>query len=219
MIKTPIFLINFKNYSSTLGKAGLDLAMALDKIAKKSHVSLVLAVNPVVIDLYSKQLDCAVISQQIDPFKPGACTGRVIAESLKLANCEGSLVNHSEIPMGQEDVIKVLNSCKQNFLQSFLCVESLEEARRYTMYDPSFICFEDKSLIGGNVSVASENPTEIKEMAEALEVPVLVGAGIKTSLDVKKSISLGADGILVASAITKSNNPIEAFKDLLSGFN
>ena len=56
-------------------------------------------------------------------------------------------------------------------------------------------------------------------MCDAIEVPVLVGAGIKTSLDVKKSLSLGADGILVASAITKAADPIAVFKELLSGFN
>lgn len=219
MIKTPIFLINFKNYASTLGQAGLDLALKLDEIAKKSHVSLVIAVNPVVIDSFASKLSCSVISQHVDPFTPGACTGSIVAESLKLADCEGSLLNHLEKQLSDEVIIKSLDACKRNFLQTFLCVESLEQARKFTVFEPTFICFEDRALIGGDVSVASSNPHEIKEMADYLDIPVLVGAGIKTSLDVKKSLSLGADGILVASAITKATDPVAKFKELLSGFN
>ena len=219
MIKTPIFLINFKNYSSTLGQSGFDLARKLDEVAKKSHVSLVLAVNPVVIDSYARKLDCAVISQHVDGVMPGPSTGSIVAESLKLADCDGSLIHHSEKLLTDEEIVKSIEACKRNYLQSFLCVDSLEEARKFTVYEPTFICFEDRDLIGGDVSVASSNPHEIKEMADFLEIPVLVGAGIKTSLDVKKSLSLGADGILVASAITKATDPVAKFKELLSGFN
>jgi len=219
MIKTPIFLINFKNYSSTLGQAGFDLALRLDKIAKKSHVSLVLAVNPVVLDSYARKLECAVISQHVDGVMPGANTGSIVAESLKLADCDGSLIHHSEKLLTDQQIIQSIEACKRNYLQSFLCVDSLEEARKFTVYEPTFICFEDPDLIGGDVSVASTNPHEIKKMTEFLEIPVLVGAGIKTSLDVKKSLSLGADGILVASAITKALDPVAKFKELLSGFN
>ena len=219
MIKTPIILVNFKNYSSTLGKSGLELARALDKVASKSNVSLVLALNPVVLEAYARELKCPVIAQHVDPVSPGSHTGKVTCESIKLADCDGTLVNHSEISMIDEEIKKVLTNCKNNQLQTFLCVDSLDEAKKFTLFDPTFFCYEDPNLIGGDISIASENPEEIKKMCDFLEVPVLVGAGIKTSLDVKKAMSLGADGILVASAITKAVDPIKAFEELLNGFN
>ncbi len=46
---------------------------------------------------------------------------------------------------------------------------------------------------------------------------VLVGAGIKTTEDVKTAIKLGAAGVLVASGIAKADDPEKALRDLVKG--
>lgn len=52
----------------------------------------------------------------------------------------------------------------------------------------------------------------IKEISGG--VHVLCGAGITSGEDVSAAIKLGAEGVLVASGIVKSNNPIKALADL-----
>ena len=47
---------------------------------------------------------------------------------------------------------------------------------------------------------------------------VLCGAGISTAEDVRASLKLGADGVLLASSVVKSPNPEKALKELLKGF-
>jgi triosephosphate isomerase len=46
---------------------------------------------------------------------------------------------------------------------------------------------------------------------------VLCGAGIKDHDDVRIAIQLGCEGILVASGITKAENPEAALTDLVKG--
>ena len=43
----------------------------------------------------------------------------------------------------------------------------------------------------------------------------IIGAGITTGKDVKKSYELGADGVLLASAFVKAQEPFEKLKDLI----
>ncbi|MEM3370067.1 MAG: triose-phosphate isomerase, partial [Candidatus Micrarchaeia archaeon] len=50
------------------------------------------------------------------------------------------------------------------------------------------------------------------------KIPVLCGAGIKNSEDVRIAIELGARGILVASGITKAKDPKTATLELIKGF-
>ena len=47
-------------------------------------------------------------------------------------------------------------------------------------------------------------------------VGVLCGAGVKTGRDVHMAIKLGTSGVLLASGVTKSLNPIESLRDLVS---
>ena len=56
----------------------------------------------------------------------------------------------------------------------------------------------------------------IKDAVKAARgIPLLVGAGVKNSDDVKKGIELGAKGILVASGVVKAKNVEEAIRELI----
>ncbi|MCL4406555.1 triose-phosphate isomerase [Candidatus Parvarchaeota archaeon] len=75
---------------------------------------------------------------------------------------------------------------------------------------PTAIAYEPPELIGGDISVSSSKPEIVKEFCDIVKsgsasLP-LIGAGIKTPEDVKKSVELGAEGILVASGVMKSKD-------------
>jgi triosephosphate isomerase len=50
------------------------------------------------------------------------------------------------------------------------------------------------------------------------EIPLIVGAGIKNSKDIKIGIKLGAQGFLVASGVVKASSIKDSIINLLEGF-
>ncbi|MGY8746344.1 MAG: triose-phosphate isomerase, partial [Candidatus Poseidoniales archaeon] len=47
-------------------------------------------------------------------------------------------------------------------------------------------------------------------------VRILCGAGVKNGQDVATAIALGAEGVLLASGVTKANDPAAVLADLVS---
>jgi triosephosphate isomerase len=91
---------------------------------------------------------------------------------------------------------------------------------KYATLRPNFIAYEPPELIGGDVSVTSAEPSIISDVVKACNpknVRVLVGAGVKTSEDARKSIELGADGVLIASGIVKAREPAKALNAIIHG--
>ena len=44
----------------------------------------------------------------------------------------------------------------------------------------------------------------------------LCGAGVKNGADVAKALELGTEGVLLASGVTKADDPIAVLRDLVS---
>jgi triosephosphate isomerase len=49
------------------------------------------------------------------------------------------------------------------------------------------------------------------------DIMVLCGAGVKTGDDVSAALRLGAEGVLLASGVTKAADPAAVLQDLLDG--
>jgi thiazole synthase len=52
-----------------------------------------------------------------------------------------------------------------------------------------------------------DNPHHIRLIVESAEVPVILDAGIGTASDAAQAMELGCDGVLIASAISRSDDP------------
>jgi triosephosphate isomerase len=84
------------------------------------------------------------------------------------------------------------------------------------------IAVEPPELIGGDISVSTANPEIISDTVELVKkinpnILVLCGAGVKNQTDVSKAISLGSEGILLASGVVKSKEPRKILLDLIQG--
>lgn len=51
------------------------------------------------------------------------------------------------------------------------------------------------------------NPDNIRMLREAVDVPVILDAGIGTASDAASAMELGCDGVLLASAVTRAEHP------------
>lgn len=218
MFQYPCLIVNFKNYASTIGEAGLKLAKLIEKKSKQHGIPVVLAVNPLGLERIARSVSLPVISQHVDYHSIGAHTGSILPESIGFANGVGSLVNHSEMQVLKDDIHLYINACKRAFIDSLVCVETLDQALEVQACNPSAICYEPSELIGGDVSVAHGKEDLVRKIGEQISLPLFIGAGVKTREDVLKSLSLGAEGVLVASAVCCALDPGEALDELLLGF-
>jgi triosephosphate isomerase len=201
------FIVNYKAYKEGIDN-GIDIALASREIADQFNVDIIVAV-PFTLCREAARITKA-IAQGIDPVEPGAATGKVSWYELFKSGCKGSLINHAENRRPMGEIEKLVNICKLNYLESYVCVASLEEAKEVAKLNPTAVSYEPPELIGsamreGGASVATANEEIVKDFVTIVhgnsDSLALVGAGIKEAADVKKSVELGSDGILVASVI------------------
>ncbi len=146
-------------------------------------------------------------------------TSMKIVKMLKDAGAKGTLLGHSEHKLDQDTLAKSVELGKAVGLKIMICVDSLSELKHSLPLQPDFIAYEPPELIGGQVSVASAQPDIIKQAtAISAHLPLIVGAGVHTPLDIKTSLALGAKGVLVASDILTAADPEKELTELADAF-
>ncbi|HII95048.1 MAG TPA: triose-phosphate isomerase [Candidatus Methanofastidiosum sp.] len=221
-MKTPIILVNFKIYNEISGARGLELAKICEDVSSKTGVNISIA--PQIIDLsyISEKVSIPIFSQHVDNIKPGSGTGKTTLEGIKAAKAVGTLINHSENRLKIADIDSIINRCRELGLISVVCTNTISVSKAVAMFNPTFIAVEPPELIGGDISVTDADPGIVKNTVKTIrdiapDVKVLCGAGVKNGKDVKKAIELGAEGVLLASGVTKAKNPREVLEDLAKG--
>lgn len=220
-MKTPILIVNLKEYEEVLGERAVEFAQIAKKLSSKyNNITILLAPPPPIFEKIAKIT--LSISQHIDPYEPNSHTGGILPKEIKLLGGVGSLINHSERRIPFENIQKDVELCRKYDLVSFVCAKDNEEAKAIAKLNPNFIAIEPPELIGGDISVSKAKPEIIKQCVDcvkeiSLDTMVLCGAGIKTRQDVEEAIKLGAKGVLVASGVVKAENIEGAMEDLIEG--
>lgn len=218
MLRTPIFITNFKNCEQSTGKNALKLAKIHEKVAKDTGKNIGICVSACDLFRVSQAVSIPVFAQHIDPIDYGSFTGQILPQNVKNSGAIGTLLNHSEKRIEKEELNHSVACAQKASLSRIICAESPEEIEAFSHFDPDFLAFEPPELIGKtNVSVSSEEPDSIKKSVEVSQgIPILVGAGINSAEDIKVAMSLGAQGFLVATAIIKSEDPEKALLEFVS---
>jgi len=213
------YMINFKHYFESTGIRAESLVEGFSKIQSYKGTNLQVALSPLDLDLGKNTKNITFMAQHVDNVGNGPYTGKISIESLMEKGIGGSLLNHSENRVPEEQIRATVKRAADLGFNITLCLENLAEIERYVELRPRYIAYEPKELIGGNISVSTAKPDVIYNAAQLCEksgVELLVGAGIKNSGDVEKSLSLGASGVLVASGIVKAQDPFAALNSLMS---
>jgi triosephosphate isomerase len=206
----PIIIVNFKTYKQ--GLAAISLAKQIQKVSK----DIIIGVQATDIYEIAKATKLKVYSQHVDYFEPGRNTGFILPEAVKKDGAKGTFLNHSEHRLTFDVIKKTIRRCKEIHLKTAVFAKDLNEALKIKKLKPDYLIIEPPELVAGDVSVSKAKPELIKKITEKLRYPFLVGAGIKTSQDVKIAMRLGSSGIAVSSAITKAENPYKRLKELMS---
>ena len=205
-MKYPAIVINFKTYNRATGMRALELARKIENVSPEA----IICAQAVDLRLLSENIANPVFAQHLDGIIPGSHTGWILAESVKEAGAVGTLLNHSEHRISNEEIIRRLVRAQDVGLEAIVCARSAERVSELVALgiQPNAIAVEPPELIGGSKSISSESPEVIiKSVENSDDIPLLCGAGIKTEEDVRKSLEFGAGGVLVASGIAKADDP------------
>ena len=221
-MNTPILFLNFKTYEQATGSKAVELAKKAESAAKETGKNVILVVQAVDIRLIKENCSLPVFAQHLDAVKYGSNTGWILGEAIKEAGASGTILNHAEHKISNEEIQKSITKAKELGLTVMVCAEDVERAKQIAEMKPDLIAIEPPELIGGDISVSTAQPelieNTVKEVHSIQNIPIITGAGIKNSADVKIAVKLGTVGIFVASGVIKAENQEEAVKDLLTGF-
>jgi triosephosphate isomerase len=207
-----IIFVNAKCYQKATGQNAVELAKACEKFGA------LLAVQATDIYRVSSQTNATVYAQHIDTASYGSNTGAVLPEAVQQAGAVGTLLNHAENQLDMDTLSTSITRAKEVGLSVIVCAKDITQAKHIDSLGADYIALEIPELIGGDISIVSADPSIISEAVKALPTPVLVGAGVQSGEDVRVAKQLGAQGVLLASAVAKkTDNPSEVLADLYSG--
>jgi len=217
-MKLPTIIVNFKLYESAVGDAAVSLAKIHEKVAKKTGASIAVAVNALDLLKVVEAVDIPVFAQHLDPVGYGSHTGHIHPEILKKAGVYGTLLNHAECQLPDNVLIASVDAAKKAGLFTVVCANTPEKGAELVKCEPDLIAVEPPDLICGDISVSKAEAAIVSDAVNMIgKGKVLVGAGIKDREDVSLSLALGANGVLLASGITKAEDPYAVLLDLVGG--
>ena len=215
----PLIVVNFKTYSTAMGIQAENLASMMASVSTSARmVGVVSAFDLATINQSFPNLE--IWSQHLDPVGMGSFTGWLQPDNAIERGARGTIINHAEHKVPLNHVEELMKQLPEGF-QICACAADVEEAKSLAALSPTFIAVEPPELIGGDISVTTADPGIIKSTVDAVKsvnenIRVLCGAGVKNGSDVKIALSLGAEGVLLASGVTKAENPFEILNDLVS---
>jgi triosephosphate isomerase len=216
----PLIVVNFKTYASASGATAEALAVAMEKHSNgpARMVAVVSAFDLEAVCRVAPNLE--VWSQHLDPVGQGGFTGWLEPHTAIHRGAQGTIINHAEHKVEMEHVKSLLPQLPDGFPVCG-CAADLEEAKSLAEMGPTFIAVEPPELIGGDISVTTADPSIVSDTVAVVKatnagVRVLCGAGVKNGQDVATAISLGAEGVLLASGVTKAKDVEAVLADLVS---
>lgn len=207
-----MIFLNFKIYEETSGEQTLKLCRL---IKDKRVIPCLQAAD--IFRVKQARPDLAVWAQHADPVGYGKFTGFQAPAALQGVGASGVLLNHSEHQLNLETLKATVAACRAAGLAVMIITDSIEMIKKVNDLKPDYVAFEDPKLIGGPVAMIDAHFDLVKTAAAAAQTPLIVGGGIRTSAQVKKSIKAGGAGVLVASEFAKSTAPAATLQELILG--
>lgn len=213
-----LIVVNFKTYATAYGVQAEILGKMMAEV--KTDARMVAVVSAFDLSAVSSIEGLEVWSQHLDPVGKGSHTGWLEPDVAIERGAVGTIINHAEHKVSIDHVANLMEMLPDGF-PICACAADVEEARALAKLGPTFIAVEPPELIGGDISVTTADPAIVSDTVAAVKevnpsVRVLCGAGVKNGQDVATAIQLGAEGVLLASGVTKADDPMSVLQDLVS---
>lgn len=214
----PLIVVNFKTYSTALAEHAETLGKLMADV--ETNARMVAVTSAFDLSSVSSISGLEVWAQHLDPVGQGSHTGWLEPQTAIARGASGTIINHAEHKVSIDHVRDLMSMLPDDF-PICACAADVAEARALAELGPTFIAVEPPELIGGDISVTTADPAIVSDTVAAVKevnpgVRVLCGAGVKNGQDVATAISLGAEGVLLASGVTKASDVSSVLKDLVS---
>ena len=217
-----MIFVNYKAYEEGTGQNAIALTKILEEVAHETQVKIIPVVQIIDAEMVVASTTLEVWIQHVDPITYGAHTGWTLPEEAVKIGISGVFLNHSEHKFDSFDNLYTANEkAMAANLKTLVFATDLEELKKVCDLAPTYVAYEPAELVGSTtVSVAQAKPEIISQaggIARSFGLPLIVGAGIHSMEDVKKSLELGAVGVAVATDIVKATDPKKELLDLVEG--
>ena len=216
-IRVPFFETSVKNY--IYGDAVFEMALAADRAAKEYDVD-VLFISPYTeIRRIAEHTDRLIIlAPYMDTLRPGRGMADVLPEALKAAGAQGVVLNHCERPMTLTQIKTCIDRANELDMLSFVCADTIAEARAIAQLHPDIINPEPTELIGSGNASDMSYVKEAIEAVKAIDPNIMVeqAAGITTAQQIYDFIMAGSEAAGSASGIIRSANPHALLNEMVS---
>ena len=216
-IRKPFFIVNPKSY--IFGDDVLKLAKLADELAQKYDIDCIFTGQLIDLPMIKKATKNLIITAQfMDSLTPGRGMGHVLPEALKNQGVEAVVLNHAEEQLTLTEIDKTVKRAKEVGIMSIVCADTPEQCRAIAELHPTMMICEPTSLIGtGNTS----NEDYIRKTNEAIrtvddKILIMQAAGVSTGEDVRKVLTLGADGTGGTSGIINAPSWKDKLTEMMS---
>lgn len=218
-----MIFVNYKTFEESSGERAITLTKNLEEAAHESQVKIIPVVQIIDAERVTASTTLEVWIQHVDPVSFGAHTGWTLPEEAAKIGISGVFLNHSEHKFNDFEALRVANEkALAANLKTLIFAGDLDELKKITALAPTYVAYEPPELVGSTTnSVARAQPEIISQAAEIARSggePLVVGAGVSTMEDVKKSVELGAVGVAIATAVIKAADPKVKLLELVEGF-
>jgi len=218
-----MIFVNYKTFEESSGPKAIVLTKILEEAAHESQVKIIPVVQIIDAESVISATTLEVWIQHVDPISYGAHTGWTLPEEAAKVGVAGVFLNHSEHKFDNFEALATANEKALSAdLKTLIFAGNLDELKKVSALSPTYVAYEPPELVGSTtVSVAEAQPeiiSQATEIAKGAGLPLIVGAGIHSMDDVKKSLELGAVGVAVATDVVKAVDPKKELMDLIEGF-
>lgn len=215
--RVPFFEVGVKNY--VFGDAVLALAEAAEGCAEEYDVDvLFIAPYTEIRRVAERTRRLKVMTPHMDTLRPGRGLADVLPEAVRDAGADGVVVNHSERPLSIAAVEETIARARELGMLSFVCANSVVEARAIAQFHPDIINPEPSDLIGTPNEVGLDFVRAATEAVKSVFPDILVelAAGISSPGQVYDYIRNGADGAGAASGIMLAPDPMATMREMVA---
>lgn len=218
-----MIFVNYKTYEEGSGQKAIALTKILEEVAHATGVKIIPVVQIIDAETIIASTTLEVWIQHVDPVSYGAHTGWTLPEEAAKIGVAGVFLNHSEHKFDNFDALTTATekAIAAN-LKTLIFAGNLDELKKVSELGATYVAYEPPELIGSTTTSVTSAQPEIVSQAAAVArekgLPLIVGAGVHSMEDVKKSLELGAVGVAVATDIVKAADPRHELIDLTEGF-
>lgn len=217
VFRVPYFEIGIKNF--LYGDDVYNLALAADKASKEYDIDVMFITPYADIRRVAENTErLIVLAPYMDTLRPGRGMADVLPESLKAAGAKGVVINHCERPMTLNAIKATIDRANELDMLSFVCTDSIAEAKAVSHFHPDIINPEPSDLIGSGNTSGMDFVLASIDAIKSIDENIVVeqAAGITTGEQVYEFLMAGAEAVGAASGVCKAKDPCAKARELIA---